>query len=119
MIDGLGNETVAMSGGIYMPVIRLVRMANDPEIQRTRKILMSILDCWLVRIRWTRRPIICSEHLSFSLFQSAFMGSGICSVFIFSAVFPSRTHRAVAYGILFIISIHFYALDSSPIINPM
>ena len=51
MICEPGNEKAATTGGGYMPVPRLSNMADEPQIKRTRKILVIILGVCLVSKR--------------------------------------------------------------------
>jgi len=41
-------EKVAMMGGPYTPGVQPVSLAEDPQVQRTRKVLMIILGVCLV-----------------------------------------------------------------------
>ncbi len=49
------TEKVAMMGNAYIPVLRPLLLTEDPQVQRTRQILMIILGVCLVSI------IICSS----------------------------------------------------------
>ncbi len=47
------TEKVAMMGNSYMPVLRPISLAEDHEVQRTRKIFMIIMGVFLVSFLFT------------------------------------------------------------------
>jgi hypothetical protein len=70
MIYEPGSQKVCMAGDVPVPLTRLMMVADEPKIKRTRKILMIILGVCVVSNRRAATLIMYSKRRNLSLLES-------------------------------------------------
>ena len=108
------NEETAMTVVVDMPAMQLLAIADEPQIKRTRKILLIVLSIFLVGNRRSETSFRCPMHLFRSLVD--FLSDGYDLLYRHGIVFflsdPLR-FSVVEFGVrtgVSLIAILYYSL---------